>query len=207
LQIEKYHFEDLYFYKKIRIKMKNLQLSTTLIIHPEDQTTKFLDPIYTSIPNKKLIRDELNSVRLNKEMEGHSRIIMLGHGSPLGLLCPSPKTGRLEQIVNIYHAEELSKHPENIYIWCYAERFVLEHDLSGLYSGMFISEVGEAAYCGLGVVSQDVVDESNTCFSLIMAHFIHLDKFSILKELKLRYGQLAKKNPVAAYNVEKLYAR
>jgi hypothetical protein len=187
--------------------MDNLQLSTTLIIHPEDQTTKFLDPIYTSIPNKKLIRDELNSERLNKEMETHSRIIMLGHGTAIGLLCPCNETGRLEQIVNIYHAWELSKHPENVYIWCNADRFVLEHDLSGLYSGMFISEVAEAAYCGLGLVSQAVVDESNIRFSEIMAEFIHLDKFSILHELKVSYGQLAKTNPIAAYNVVRLFAR
>lgn len=187
--------------------MDNLQRSTTLIIHPEDNSTKFLDPIYTAIPNKKIIRDELNSEKLNKEMETHSRIMMLGHGTPLGLLCPCPKTGRLEQIVNVYHAWELTKHPENIYIWCYAERFVLEHNLSGLYSGMFISEVAEAAYCGLGIVSQAIVDESNKCFSEIMAEFIHLDKFSILKALKISYGQLAKTNPVAAYNVARLYAR
>ena len=187
--------------------MNNLQLFTTLIIHPEDQTTKFLDPIYTSIPNKKLIRNELNSERLNKEMELHSRIIMLGHGTSIGLLCPCPETGRLEQIVNIYHAWELSKQSENIYIWCNADRFVLEHDLSGLYSGMFISEVAEAAYCGLGLVSQEVVDESNTCFSKIMSQFIHLDKFSILNELKVKYGELAKTNPIAAYNVVRLFAR
>jgi len=187
--------------------MENLQLSTTLIIHSEDESTKFLNEIYISIPNQKLIRDELNSEKLKKVMEAHSRIIMLGHGTSIGLLCVCPETGIPEQIVNIYHAEELSKNTENIYIWCNADRFVLEHDLKGLFSGMFVSEVIEAAYCGLGLVSQELVDESNSRFSEIMSQFIHLDKFSILNELKVNYGELAKTNPVAAYNLDRLYAR
>ena len=187
--------------------MENLQRFTTLIIHPEDETTTFLNEIYTSIPDQKLIRDELNSEKLKKEMESHSRIIMLGHGTSIGLLSICTHTGISEQIVNIYHAEELSKNTENIYIWCNADRFVLEHDLKGFYSGMFISEVVEAAYCGLGLVSQELVDESNSRFCEIMGQFIHLDKFSILNKLKVNYGELAKTNPIAAYNLDRLYAR
>jgi hypothetical protein len=72
---------------------------------------------------------------------------------------------------------------------------------------MFVSDVFEAAYCGLGLVSQEIVDESNSRFSEIMGQFIHLDKFSILNELKVNYGELAKTNPVAAYNLDRLYAR
>ena len=188
--------------------MENLQRSTTLIIHPAgDETTTFLKEIYSSIPDQKLVGGELNSEKLKKEMEAHSRIIMLGHGTSIGLLSNCTESGIPEQIVNIYHAEELSKNTENIYIWCNADRFVLEHDLNGLFSGMFVSDVFEAAYCGLGLVSQEIVDESNTRFCEIMGQFIHLDKFSILNELKVNYGELAKTNPVAAYNLDRLYAR
>ena len=67
--------------------MENLKRSTTLIIHPAgDETTTFLEEIYSSIPDQKLIRDELNSEKLKKVMESHSRIIMLGHGTSIGLL-------------------------------------------------------------------------------------------------------------------------
>ena len=188
--------------------MENLKRSTTLIIHPAgDETTTFLKEIYSSIPDQKLVGGELNSEKLKKEMESHSRIIMLGHGTSIGLLSICTHTGIPELIVNIYHAEELSKNTENIYIWCNADRFVLEHDLKGLYVGMFVSEIIEAAYCGLGLVSQEIVDESNSRFSEIMGQFIHLDKFSILNELKVNYGELAKTNPVAAYNLDRLYAR
>ena len=71
-------------------------------------------------------------------------------------MCVCAETGITEQIVNIYHAWKLSKNTENIYICCNSDRFVLEHDLQGLFSGMCISEVVEAAYCGLGLVSQEL---------------------------------------------------
>jgi hypothetical protein len=39
---------------------------------------------------------------------------------------------------------EALKGVDNIYIWCHANKFFDEHNLTGFATGMFISEVGDA---------------------------------------------------------------
>ena len=77
--------------------------------------------------------------------------------------------------------------------------------LKGFYSGMFISEVGEAYYCGLPGMSQEIVDESNYGFCNIIAKYINEDKELIHENVKNEYGLIAETNPVALYNNNRLY--
>jgi hypothetical protein len=70
---------------------------------------------------------------------------------------------------------------------------------------MFISEVGESIYCGLQDVDQDQIDLSNTIFSYVLAQNLHLPQSEMFEEVKLEYGNLAKKNAVAKYNNDRLY--
>ena len=64
----------------------------TLIIHPADPTTDFLKPIYGN--NELLIPDTVingNMQHISKSgmkqlIKEHDRIIMMGHGTPWGLL-------------------------------------------------------------------------------------------------------------------------
>ena len=46
--------------------------------------------------------------------------------------------------------------------------FVNLYELKGFYTGMFISEVNEAYYCGLPGTTQDIIDESNYGFTNII---------------------------------------
>lgn len=57
-----------------------------LIIHPKDTTTKFLKPIYAPLINKTIVTGGLNKSELRKLIETHDRVIILGHGTPNGLL-------------------------------------------------------------------------------------------------------------------------
>lgn len=70
---------------------------------------------------------------------------------------------------------------------------------------MFISEVGEANYCGLKNVDQEIVDESNTVFSDLMGKVINEPILEIYKYVDAEYGKLIKYNPVAEYNHQRLY--
>lgn len=56
-----------------------------LIIHPENSSTNFLKPIYARIKNKTIITCGIDKEELMKQIELHDRVIMLGHGSPIGL--------------------------------------------------------------------------------------------------------------------------
>ena len=57
----------------------------TLIIHPRDISTQFLDIVYNPIPNKTIITGGVSQEELIKLIEEHDRVMMCGHGSPYGL--------------------------------------------------------------------------------------------------------------------------
>ena len=146
----------------------------TLVIHPDDRSTDFLKPIYKNVKNLLLVTKQATHNDIIKLIETSDRVIMLGHGSPSGLFGINFNR---DFVIDHTCVKALSKKKDNaMYIWCNADRFVERHNLSGIYSGMFISEVGEANYCGLPGMSQEVVDESNYGFCNIIAKYINEDK-------------------------------
>jgi hypothetical protein len=112
-----------------------------LIIHPEDQSTTFLSPIYANLQNKTVVRGGVSKSELRELIESHDRIFLLGHGSPFGLLNPSQFTDAGLLIIDDSMALSLKRKSNSIYIWCFASKFVQKHGLAGLNCGMFISEV------------------------------------------------------------------
>ena len=70
---------------------------------------------------------------------------------------------------------------------------------------MFISEVGEANYCGLPGTSQEIVDESNNTFAELLGSVINKSLNEAYVYTKYFYDQLAEVNAVAEYNAQRLY--
>jgi len=54
----------------------------TLVIHPNDETTEFLNKIYED-KDWKVMSFELTKAALTKQIAVHDRIVMLGHGSDM----------------------------------------------------------------------------------------------------------------------------
>jgi hypothetical protein len=177
----------------------------TLIIHPKDPSTSFLDIVYESVPNKTLITGGVSKSELIKLIQEHDRTMMMGHGSPAGLFAVGQFNNAGAYIIDQSMIPYLKQKPNNVYIWCNADKFVDVFGLRGFYSGMFISEVGEANYCGLPGMSQEIVDESNYGFCNIIAKYINEDKELIHENVKNEYGLIAETNPVALYNNNRLY--
>ena len=178
---------------------------TTLIIHPKDSSTSFLDIVYKDIPEKTVITGGISKTELAKMIIEHDRIMMMGHGSPGGLFGVGQFTNCGAYIIDGSMIPYLKNKQENVYIWCNADRFVELYDLKGFYSGMFISEVGEATYCGIPGMDQETVDESNYGFCEIISKYITEDTESIHTNVLSEYGQIAANNPVALYNYNRLY--
>lgn len=176
-----------------------------LIIHPQDASTKFLEPCYNGIINKKVIRKGMTPSQLHTEISQHERVLMMGHGCSSGLFAVNQFVETAALVIDKGFSGLLVKQSENIYVWCHADQFVLSQRLSGFFTGMFISEVYEAVYCGLENIKQQQVDESNQLFSSVFAEVAEMNKHQILKRLLIDYGQLARHNPVAAYNVKRMY--
>jgi hypothetical protein len=177
----------------------------TLIIHPEDASTSFLDIVYTPIENKTIITGGVSKTDVIKLINEHDRVMMMGHGSPGGLFSIGKFLGSGAYIIDQTIVPYLKNKDNSVFIWCNADKFVDVFGLKGFYSGMFISEVGEAYYCGLPGTKQDQVDESNYGFCNIISKYINDDKNIIHENVTKEYGLIAEQNPVAFYNNNRLY--
>ena len=177
----------------------------TLIIHPEDTSTSFLDIVYTPIPNKTVVTGGVSKEDIKKLIKEHDRVMMMGHGSPGGLFSIGRFSGAGGYIIDQTMVPLLMEKDNSVFIWCNADRFVDLHGLKGFYSGMFISEVGEAYYCGLPGTKQDVVDESNYGFCNILSEVINEPQERAYEHVMDKYGLIADSNPVALYNHNRLY--
>jgi hypothetical protein len=172
----------------------------TLVIHPHDYSTHFLKPIYEDIPNKTVITGGWSIVGIENLISMHDRIIMLGHGSPRGLFGINFNRSYVvdKDTVNLLENKEC------IFIWCHADQFVKEHNLKGLYSGMFVSEVGEALMYKLKG-DKKLINESNNAFAFMLGSIINKMPLSeVYDQVKKDYGWLSKLNEIANYNNERL---
>ena len=184
---------------------KKLQHMKTLIIHPDDRSTDFLRPIYQNIKGATVLTKNISGKQLEKEIQSHDQILMMGHGSPSGLFSMS-KIGEGTFIVGEKQVP-LLRDKHCIFIWCNADQFVSRHRLKGLYTGMFISEVGEANYCKVPA-DQETVDVSNSRFADLLGDVLtegKADYSKVFEHVKTFYGKLATINEIADYNNQRWY--
>jgi hypothetical protein len=178
----------------------------TLVIHPFDPTTQFLEPVYQHVHEKTIIRGGITREKLEELMSDHDRIMMMGHGTASGLLSVGQFPVAGMYIVDHRLLEVLRKKRNNVFIWCNADHFVEFYELDGFYTGMFISEVSEALLMGLTGIDQSLVDGSNNLFSLSAGKHINgMTPAGICKNVKRDYSLLVSSNPVASYNHKRLY--
>lgn len=167
----------------------------TLVIHPRDITTKFLEGVYAG-KNWTIITDASTSKEiLQTEIKLHDRIVMLGHGSPIGLFSYG------DVFIDSSYVPYL-KEKEIVAIWCNAAQFVEKYDLQGFYTGMIISEMKEALFCDVSAISTDI-DESNILFT--KAIFKSIDCDDMLQSMRNEYNYTC--NDVIYYNKQNLFQR
>lgn len=163
----------------------------TLVIHPNDASTDFLCDIYLD-KGWTVYRSNISTKRLKHEIKNHDRIVMLGHGSELGLF------GFSRVIINsslVY----LLRNKICVCIWCNADIFVKKYDLKGFFTGMFISEYEESLMFNIPT-NLFFLQESNQDFSKAVKNSIDTDSF--LENVKLLYeGNSA----VVEFNKERLF--
>ena len=176
-----------------------------LIIHPQDPSTNFLKPIYATIHNKTVINGGVTRIELINLIQSHDRVMMLGHGTPEGLLSIGQFPDSSTYVIDRWIAPLLAEKEQNVFIWCNADQYVNKHRLNGFFSGMFISEESETFYCDLWDLDSQIIDESNELFVSAVAKYINEPLHVLHKNVINEYGILAKTNPIAEYNWERLY--
>ena len=99
----------------------------TLVIHPKDKTTDFLQEIYLDKNYDTIISNKISKNNLKILIKNHDRIIMMGHGTPSGLIGWGDFCIDREMVY-------LLKNKECVAIWCNADKFFEYHNLKGLYT-------------------------------------------------------------------------
>ena len=177
-----------------------------LVIHPTDASTDFLKPIYANISEATIIHAGVSKAQIKQLINEHDRIIMMGHGSPSGLFsCAKFGDNDYSGFIIDHTMVPLLRDKECIAIWCNADKFMNQYELNGFYSGMFISEVGEAKYCGLPDTILETVTVSNNYFAQIAGEVINEPLSVIYEHVMDNYGLLLGLNSVASYNYDRLY--
>jgi hypothetical protein len=181
-----------------------------LVIHPRDDSTLFLTKVYENLDDVTLVMGDVNRGEIRDMITSHDQIMMMGHGTPNGLLSSGQfiDESYFGFIIDDSCVNLLAEKDNSVFIWCNADKFVERNRLKGFYTGMFISEVDEAYLMGLGATTQTEVEESNNSFvetiGALASHGPRLMHVAARSSV-LKYGQLASRNPVARYNHQRLY--
>ncbi|MCY7363329.1 MAG: hypothetical protein LH629_14880 [Ignavibacteria bacterium] len=187
----------------------------TLVIHPEDETTDFLEAVYKDT-DWSIDRGLYDKKELVQKIEDSDRIVMLGHGAPKGLFgyqstVPARKAGvddyehylrkmeSMNYVINEFCADFL-RWKETVFVWCYADEFVENNYLSGFYTGMIISEKCEASIMNVKCTKEQV-EISNTMFADAVGKAIF--RKDPLKIIRKYYD--SENNPVIKFNKERIY--
>ena len=101
----------------------------------------------------------ISQEELIKAIQEHDTIIMLGHGTPDGLLAIDKKIGFLGYIIHDGHAD-LLKTKKTYSMWCHSDAYFERHGMKGFHSGMIISEEIEALMYGIEGYSDEEIVES-----------------------------------------------
>lgn len=148
----------------------------TLVIHPTDPTTDFLIKIYDG-RGYDVIRHGASRRVLTDAIKSHDRIIMLGHGTEMGLIC----TEQMRYLIDSKYVY-LLREKDCVCIWCNADMFVEKYGLKcSLYTGMIISDEEEANMFCVMTRSGDV-QRSNNLFASSIAPWIEVCQLSRILE-------------------------
>lgn len=166
----------------------------TLVIHPKDKTTEFLKEIYEGKDWTVINQWALSKHEIIKAVKSHDRIIMMGHGTPAGLI----------GYQGIFMSPEfisVLQERDCVCIWCNADQYVRRNNIIGFFTGMFISEVREARYFKIETTQKEI-DYSNDLFTKAVTKYIDSDDMWGLIKESYRGDDL-----VIQYNSQRLYYR
>ena len=133
-----------------------------LVIHPNDPSTQFLCRLYEDLPNvTKLTEKNSNSEITEALQHGNYDLYMfLGHGGEDGLYAPNGSQQFGRHIINSGHVQFM-RDKICFGVWCNANIFAVKYSLTGIFTGMVISEIIEAYMWNVPVKDQEEMTAHN----------------------------------------------
>lgn len=180
-------------------------MKKVLIVHPSDLTTSFLKGIYRKMKDTTVISGGVSKSEIREAIDTHTQVILLGHGTQLGLFGSGQFPIDDDYIIDETMVESLKRKKNLICIWCYADQFLRRHNLKGFYTGMFISSVDEMWYNDICDANYSQIMQSNYGFAAVLSRHINEPLPVLYQNLLIEYGKMAQTNPIAAFNFKRLY--
>jgi hypothetical protein len=172
-------------------------MKKVLVIHPEDPTTDMLQIVYLG-KGYDVIRDpHVSDEEIVGQIKSHDKIIMLGHGTPDGLLSWNRRTGEVRYVINDSHAE-LLKTKETYSMWCNSDAFFERHGMKGFHSGMIISEQIEALM--FGITSYNDEEVAATLSPLMFAMHDTLEMEDLQEMQRIILERYSATDPITHFN-------
>ena len=178
------------------------------VIHPKDKTTAMLSLLYEG-QEARVINDCCSTKEMGHllhHVSSQERIMLLGHGNECGLFFREDDTKDVFDKLIVFHphAFSLRKHGGNLVaIWCHADQFARKEGLHGLFSGMIISELGEALLYEVET-TQEELDRENVKLAQRLRSL--LDECIPLSEIPARMLALDDvHSPLTAFNYKNFF--
>lgn len=151
----------------------------TLIIHPNDPTTEMLRHLYSWLPEDDVcvMDEQVSNSQIEDALQSdeYGRIMLLGHGSEYCLFAPISGKHLYQQfgreIISPRHVQFL-RGRDIIGVWCNANIFADRYGLTGLFSGMVISELIEAQQWNINA-SEDEIFEHREQWAESFGTYLH----------------------------------
>ena len=172
-------------------------MKKVLVIHSDDRSTDMLKAVYEGKGFDVITDGSISQDELIKAIEEHDTIIMLGHGTPYGLLAVDKNIGFIGYLIHDGHAD-LLKTKKTYSMWCHSDAYFERHGMKGFHSGMIISEEMEALMYGIEGYSDKDIAESLMPLMYAMHDTLEMEDLMEMKRIILeRYNS---DDPITWFN-------
>ena len=179
------------------IEENGYNMSNVLVMHPDDRSTDMLKAVYEGKGFDVITDGSISQDELIKAIEEHDTIIMLGHGTPYGLLAVDKNIGFIGYLIHDGHAD-LLKTKKTYSMWCHSDAYFERHGMKGFHSGMIISEEMEALMYGIEGYSDKDIAESLMPLMYAMHDTLEMEDLMQMKRIILeRYNS---DDPITWFN-------
>lgn len=173
------------------------------VIHANDPTTKFLSTLYNTRDDiSMLLNESSTNSDVQKAICQDNSVMMLGHGNQYGLFSRPNKKGKYDRFMITDRHVQFLRDKTCIGIWCFANLFAEKYGLSGLFSGMIVSEIDEATELHISTTKEEIDNE--------MYKFVYRMRYCIehygLEEVPMRMKDLDNRHScLTTFNYSNLF--
>ncbi len=173
------------------------------VIHANDPTTKFLSTLYNTRDDiSMLLNESSTNSDVQKAICQDNSVMMLGHGNQYGLFSRPNKKGKYDRFMITDRHVQFLRDKTCIGIWCFANLFAEKYGLTGLFSGMIVSEIDEATELHISTTKEEIDNE--------MDKFVYRMRYCIehygLEEVPMRMKDLDNRHScLTTFNYSNLF--